>query len=380
MQRHGHPPRPHPQADPELRPALQVRKENSQASRSRRRRARRRGSPRLLRTGTRREGRQVDAERREEGGERRAERAAGAVLALERDAEAVAVRLRRGGLRRRPSRTSRARRASAGSRRRRGRRRGPGARASRRRRGSPPGSCSKRANACAIRSSGSAKVTTPQPSVAVGELVRVDVGGLGVRGAAGLLHRMVGQAVALGRPAVRAAEGEHAGVLAGAVVEDLSAAGGPPAGRARGRPRSAGAFASSARTAAIWSSVARCEAEAIARSRSSRSSRARASGSAWIGFDEERMKHVSPASPASAIDRTVLDGDGVHPVPRLDDPVAAHLDDDCLHGRRSLCPGEPRPGPGPVTEVSRLCNESVTGQRGFAAYRSRRRPLRAIFR
>ena len=53
------------------------------------------------------------------------------------------------------------------------------------------------------------------------ELGRVGVGGLGVRGAAGLLHRMAGQAVALERPAVGAAEGEHAGVLAGAVVEDL---------------------------------------------------------------------------------------------------------------------------------------------------------------
>src|SRR5205807_7177436 len=45
---------------------------------------------------------------------------------------------------------------------------------------------------------------------------------------------------------------------------------------------------------------ARCEAEAIARSRSSRSSRARAAGIACRGFDEERMKATRPASPASA--------------------------------------------------------------------------------
>ena len=53
-----------------------------------------------------------------------------------------------------------------------------------------------------------------------------------------------------------------------------------PSRAARGRPSS-------------WSSSARCEAEAIARSRVARSSRARASGTACSGFEEERMKSVS---------------------------------------------------------------------------------------
>ena len=62
----------------------------------------------------------------------------------------------------------------------------------------------------------------------------------------------------------------------------------PGCGPSSSSSSAAGAFASSARTAAIWSSVARWEALAIARSRSSTSSRARASGSACSGFDEER--------------------------------------------------------------------------------------------
>ena len=80
-----------------------------------------------------------------------------------------------------------------------------------------------------------------------------------------------------------------------------SFSGGRPSCRPSSRSSSVGGRLREQRaTAAIWSSVARCDAEAIARSRSSRSSRARASGSAWIGFDDERMKQVSPASPASA--------------------------------------------------------------------------------
>ncbi len=54
-----------------------------------------------------------------------------------------------------------------------------------------------------------------------GELRGIDVRRLGVRGAARLLHRVLGQAIAESGPAVCTAEGEHPGVLAGAVVEDL---------------------------------------------------------------------------------------------------------------------------------------------------------------
>src|SRR6266480_3403855 len=91
-----------------------------------------------------------------------------------------------------------------------------------------------------------------------------------------LLAWMVGQAIALGRPSFRAAEREHPGVLAGAVVPQL---------RALERP----AFERSAWTASSCWASARCDADAIARSLSSRSSRARASGRAWIGFAAERM-------------------------------------------------------------------------------------------
>src|SRR6185437_12185599 len=51
--------------------------------------------------------------------------------------------------------------------------------------------------------------------------VRFCLGCLGVGGGAGLLDRVLREAVALGGPAVRAAEGEHARVLARAVVEEL---------------------------------------------------------------------------------------------------------------------------------------------------------------
>ena len=51
--------------------------------------------------------------------------------------------------------------------------------------------------------------------------VRRCLGGLDVGGSAGLLDRVLREAVALAGPAVRTAEGEHARVLAGAVVEEL---------------------------------------------------------------------------------------------------------------------------------------------------------------
>src|SRR5581483_6380095 len=76
-------------------------------------------------------------------------------------------------------------------------------------------------------------------------------------------------------------------------------------GRPSCRPSSRSSCVASARfsrrlTASSCSGVAWCDAHAIAISLASRSSRARTSGSAWIGFDELRRKHVSAPSPASA--------------------------------------------------------------------------------
>ena len=70
--------------------------------------------------------------------------------------------------------------------------------------------------------------------------------------------------------------------------------GGRPSCRPSSRSSSvAGAFASSARTAAIWS-VGRAMGRGGDREVGvRRSSRARTSGSAWIGFEEERMKQTS---------------------------------------------------------------------------------------
>src|SRR5687768_15045636 len=77
-----------------------------------------------------------------------------------------------------------------------------------------------------------------------------------------------------------------------------SGSGGRPSWTPHSSSRSrAGAVERSRRTASSCSGSARCEAHAIATSRSPRSSRARTSGSAWIGFDEERRKSSSPGSP-----------------------------------------------------------------------------------
>ena len=96
---------------------------------------------------------------------------------------------------------------------------------------SPPSSDSSRAKARAARSSGTAKATTPQPSMPV----PISAGSSSVAAAtswsSSCLERVLGVAVALDRPAVRAAGREHAGVLARAVVVDrlLRAALLPPA-------------------------------------------------------------------------------------------------------------------------------------------------------
>ena len=55
------------------------------------------------------------------------------------------------------------------------------------------------------------------------------------------------------------------------------------------------------------------------------------------GFDEERMKHVERRVAGGRDDLASAHGDGVNEVPRLDDSVPAHLDDDRLaHAARTI--------------------------------------------
>ena len=108
-----------------------------------------------------------------------------------------------------------------------------------------------------------------------------------------MLDRVRGEPVAAARPAVRAAEREHPGMLARAVVLERRRL-----GAALELVLAAGALASRLRTAASCSGEARWDADAIAISSVVRSSRARTSGSAWNGFAEERRYATRSASPA----------------------------------------------------------------------------------
>ena len=137
-----------------------------------------------------------------------------------------------------------------------------------------------------------------------------------------------------------------------------SAAAAPPGGRARGRPRLRAPSRAARARRRSDRRVARCEAEAIARSRSSRSARARASGSAWIGFDDERMKQVSPASPASAITApsctaTACTRCRASTMPlRRTSTMSGSIGGGAYACERWLVPT--RPVPGTVTDVSQL--------------------------
>ena len=153
---------------------------------------------------------------------------------------------------------------------------------------------------------------------------------------------MAGEPVALRVPAVRAAEGEHPGVLAGAVVED--AVGGAALLRAElelvfggrglgeecsdggdlivGRPVGRGG---DREIAVVEVAACPCERERLDRLRRG-AKEAGERGVAGLGDN-----------------RSVAHGDRVHPMHRLDDPGAAHLDDDCVH-RRSLRAPERRAG------------------------------------
>ena len=111
-------------------------------------------------------------------------------------------------------------------------------------------------------------------------------------------HGWSEQPVALDRPTLGSTEREEARVLAGAVVLDALRA--DPAlevvlgRRRRGENR---------RTTASCSGVAPCEAQASATCSSSRSGRARTTGSAWSGFADERRYVTSPGSPAASSTR-----------------------------------------------------------------------------
>ena len=180
------------------------------------------------------------------------------------------------------------------------------------------------------------------------ELVFLRIRRFGVRGGARLLDRMVGQAVAGGRPVVRAAEGEHAGVLARAVVEDLL---GRPAllkaelevvlGRGRLREQRADG-GDLVRRGAVGRGrdreVALVEVCARPRERS-----------AWIGFDDDRRKQASPPSPASATTAPLRTATAWTRCRASTMPLRRTLTTIGSIGSGAYAH---TPGPGPVTKVS----------------------------
>ena len=225
----------------------------------------------------------------EEAGERRPQRAHAAVLDLQRDADARPATRRRSVPRRRPSRSSPGAGASGRCRSRPARSRSArGARSSRRRSRPPPWS------------SGEARERVRHPleghpegedAAAVDrgrDLVARQLGRAATSSRSSCCIGWPSQPVALDRPPAGAADGEEARVLAGAVVREQAR---PAAllgaelevGLGRRRRRRAGCAPPRAAAGS-----ARCDAQAIASSTSVTSSRSRASGSAWIGFDEER--------------------------------------------------------------------------------------------
>ena len=152
----------------------------------------------------------------------------------------------------------------------------------------------------AIRSSGSAKVTTPQPSIAVG--ISLLAAGRPPRPPRPASPAAPGGRAAGSRASPSRCARQSASIPAcfpeqlcrsalgrlalGAALELVLA------GRAPWR--------AATRTASSCSGRPDGRRDAIASSRSSRSGLARTTGSAWIGFADERMKVTSPPSPASA--------------------------------------------------------------------------------
>src|SRR5919201_5733182 len=163
----------------------------------------------------------------------------------------------------------------------------------------PPSRWSSRANACAIRSRGSENVTTPHPSTPVSMSSSPTSAASAWTACIARCTRCPSRRY----PSLRQPFARQSASMPACLPEQLwlSFRGGSPAGPHSSSSSVAGAFASSARTASSCAGSARWEAEAIARSRASTSPRARASGTACRGFEDERMKQTRAGSPASAI-------------------------------------------------------------------------------
>ena len=141
------------------------------------------------------------------------------------------------------------------------------------------------------------------------------------------LARVDGEDVAVDRPALGSTEREEAGVLAGAVVLDPLRADAALEVVLGGRRR--GEHPANDRELLGRRAVGGADERDLP---SSRSGRARTTGSACSGFADERRYVTSPGSPARKLHPAAADGDGVDDVPRLDDVSARHLDDEWLHG------------------------------------------------
>ena len=160
--------------------------------------------------------------------------------------------------------------------------------------GSPPSSDGSRPNIAAARRSGSANVTHAAAVDPGHDRRRIDTRRGRDLARASPADTDAQRAGSPRRPTLGTAECEEARVLAGAVVLD------------RRRARAALELAPPRRRHCEQSphggkllGPARCDAHAIAISSSSRSGRARTTGSAWIGFADERRKVTSSGSPAT---------------------------------------------------------------------------------
>ena len=118
-----------------------------------------------------------------------------------------------------------------------------------------------------MRSSVSAYVTTPQPSIAVDSESGSTSAAAATSASIASWHGCDGQPVALGRPLV--ARGR--GAASPRACRSSCARAASARGRTRGRPRVAPAFVSRRSTGSSWSGRCRCDAHAIAISSSSRS-------------------------------------------------------------------------------------------------------------
>ena len=180
-----------------------------------------------------------------------------------------------------------------------------------------------------MRSSVSPYVTTPQPSIAVGSRVRLDLGGACDLLEHRLLARVRSEAIALGRPAALTAEEQHRRVLAGAVVLEPR----------RLRP----ALEVVLRRARLRQET--LDRRELIRAMQMRGARDRDLGVVEVGSradDRQRLdrlrgaseeRHERGVSPRSD-DLTICSRDGVDAVSRLDDLTPALLHHDRVHAHQ----------------------------------------------